>query len=64
MKRLTYHEPDGTFGVEGIDMGKLDARLYLCICKLKDYEDTGVSPSDMQRFLDEFAWIYKRREQE
>lgn len=49
MHRLTFQTPNGRFGVEGIDLTKLDAKLYMCICKLKDYENTGRSPDQVEQ---------------
>lgn len=54
MHRLTFQTPDGHFGVEGIDLTKLDAKLYGCICKLKAYEEIGLSPDEVER-LNEFS---------
>jgi len=49
--RLTFHNEDGSFGVEGVDMTKLDDKLYSCICKLKDYEDIGFHPGSIEVLL-------------
>lgn len=51
MKRLIYKEPNGNFGVKGIDIKTLNNRLYMIICKLKDYEDLGLSPDDVQHLI-------------
>lgn len=50
MGRLTYYHPDGTWGVEGIDLAKLPAKLYACLAKLKDYENSGKTPDECQKF--------------
>ena len=52
MHRLTFQTPDGRFGVDGIDLTKLDAKLYMCICKLKDYERAGLSPDGVEDLKD------------
>jgi len=50
--RLTFSE-NGEFGVHGVDIQTLDIKLYLCICKLKGYEDSGLSPDQVMDMLDE-----------
>lgn len=44
--RLTYSE-NGKFGVTGINLSTLDAKLYMCVCKLKDYENSGLMPDQV-----------------
>ena len=54
MGRLTKKEASGKWQVNGIPWEQLQEgriitedmrqRLYGCLCKLKDYEDTGMSP--------------------
>ena len=46
--RITYSE-NGEFGIEGIDLTKLPAKLYSAVAKLKDYENTGLSPDEVDR---------------
>ena len=57
--RLTYHNPDGTFGLVGVDITKIeDPKIYAAICKLKDYEDLGFHPNGMEiiiRLYDELV---------
>ncbi len=52
MGRLTFSE-DGKFGVVGMNADNEEEKLYGCICKLKDYENTGLSPDEVERLLDE-----------
>lgn len=52
MGRLTYSE-GGRFGVVGMNEANEKEKLYGCICKLKDYENTGLSPDEVERLLDE-----------
>lgn len=47
MARLTYRTPDGNWGVRGIDVKQMPAAVYGALCKLKDYEDTGLEPSQL-----------------
>ena len=46
--RITY-SVNGEFGIEGIDLTKLPAKLYSAVAKLKDYENTGLSPDEVDR---------------
>lgn len=49
MQRLTYKNPDGTFGLNnGYDMQKVPTELYGAIWKLKDYEETGLDPETLK----------------
>lgn len=57
MGRLTQKEASGRWQVKGIPWEKLQAGevitketsqlLYGCLCKLKDYDDTGMSPEQV-----------------
>lgn len=47
--RITY-SVNGEFGIEGIDLTKLPAKVYSAVAKLKDYENTGLSPDEVERF--------------
>ena len=50
--RLTYHNPDGTFGLNGVDITKIEEpKIYAAICKLKDYEDLGFHPNGMETVI-------------
>lgn len=51
MKRLTYHEKDGSFGVIGMKEENQNEKLYACVFKLKDYEDLGLSPDEVQQLI-------------
>ena len=58
MGRLTQKKASGWWHVNGIPWKKLQAGevitketaqlLYGCLCKLKDYEDTGMSPEHIE----------------
>lgn len=52
MGRLTFKESDGTWGLNNYDIKKVPRELYGAICKLKDYEETGLSPDQIAE-LDE-----------
>lgn len=48
MNRLTYKNPNGTWGMNnGYDMSKVPSELYGALYKLKDYEETGLSPEQI-----------------
>lgn len=55
MQRLTYKNPDGTFGLNnGYDMQKVPTELYGAIWKLKNYEETGLDPERVEEINDFF----------
>lgn len=51
MARLTYKNANGTYGLNnGYDMQKVPAELQGAIWKLKDYEETGLSPEQVMEY--------------
>lgn len=52
MIRLTFREND-KFGVVGMNEENQDKKLYACVLKLTDYEDTGLSPNDILKLKEE-----------
>ncbi len=52
MGRLTYHNPDGNWGLSNMDIKKVAKELYGAVCKLKDYEDTGYTPDEIDELAD------------
>lgn len=49
MNRLTYKNPNGTWGMNnGFNMSKVPSELYGALYKLKDYEETGMSPEQLE----------------
>ncbi len=46
MHRLTFSE-NGKFGVVGMNAKNQDDKLYMCVAKLKDYENTDKSPDQV-----------------
>lgn len=55
MARLTYKNPDGTFGLNnGYDMQKVPTEPMGAIWKLKDYEETGLDPERVAEVNDFF----------
>lgn len=52
MIRLTFREKE-KFGVVGMNEANQDKKLYSCVLKLIDYEDTGLSPNDILKLKEE-----------
>lgn len=51
MGRLTYKNQDGTWGLNNAyDIKKVPKELYGALCKLKDYEETGLEPDKAAEF--------------
>ena len=47
--RFTYKEPSGTWGVHGEEFRNMSQTMYGAMCKLLDYEETGLSPDEVER---------------
>lgn len=45
---LTKRLPDGTWTCEGVDLREVEPAVYGALCKLRDYERTGLNPSDFR----------------
>lgn len=63
LKRLTYHEEDGRFGVAGMNAENESEKVYACICKLKDYEDLGLSPDEVEQLVYKYDDLKREVEQ-
>lgn len=62
MGRMTEVSPSGSWSVKGSDGKKLSwgavtHEVYGALCKLKDYEDTGLSPHDVEEMKEMERWI-------
>lgn len=66
MMRLTQKDEQGNWCLRGVsweelNSGKISAKareiLYGALCKLKDYEDTGLNPDEVHDLLDRREWI-------
>lgn len=44
--RLTWKTENGTWGLKHYDIKEVPRELYGAICKLKDYEESGLSPDE------------------
>lgn len=61
MKRLTEIDSQGNWSLKGVQWQQLYVgqiiteevreRIYGALCKLLDYEETGLSPDDVERLL-------------
>lgn len=61
-RRLTESDDLGNWGVKGLPWKELQVgqiitrevyeKLYGCLCKLKDYEETGLSPEEVERLAE------------
>lgn len=48
MNRITFKNSDGTWGVNGINIKQIPEVLYWAACKLRDYENTKLEPSQIE----------------
>lgn len=47
MKRFTEVDGKGNWHIAGVEWEKCKGNLYGALCKLKDYEDTGLTPVEI-----------------
>ena len=47
MNRITYDTPQGEWGINGINIKDVPRPLYGAMCKLHEYEKTGLDPDDI-----------------
>ena len=47
MERLTKKLLNGNWNVNGCPWDKIHGEIYGALCKLKDYEDTGLTPQEI-----------------
>ena len=52
MKALTFIEPDGTWGIAGMNESNQEQKMYAVTCKLREYERTGLQPDEVERLKD------------
>lgn len=62
MGRMTVKKPDGSWSVKYNDGKKIpwdevEHRIYGALCKLIDYEETGLSPEEVENMKAEKEWI-------
>jgi len=56
---LTEVKPDGTWSVKDVDFKDCKGGMYGALCKLRDYEKTGLEPSDFKSDSYEKKYVYK-----
>lgn len=56
---FTKIEPNGKWSCEGIDVTKVDNATYSALCKLRDYEKTGLNPGDFRSESYDNKYMYK-----
>lgn len=61
MGRLTWKKPNGDWGIKGVDFSEVRP-AYGALCKLLAYENTGLSPDEVERLKDDLDdWKKARR---
>ena len=53
MKGLTFIEPDGTWGIVGMNESNKEQKMYAVACKLRDYERIGLQPDEVERLKED-----------
>lgn len=48
MNRITWNQPDGSWGIKGVELQTLPPKVYGALYKLMDYEKTGLSPKQIE----------------
>lgn len=68
MSRLTWKKPNGEWGLANGSLQDIPREYYGCMCKLKDYEETGLNPEQVERLkemcppcrIGQDAWYIRR----
>lgn len=47
MERITKELPNGTWEIDGMDWRAVPGNIYGALCKLRDYENTGLNPAEV-----------------
>lgn len=53
--KLTWSKSDGTWGLKNYDIQNVPRELYGAMCKLHDYEKTGLSPDEVEAMKEDFS---------
>ena len=56
---LTRKYPDGRWSVAGVELKNVEPAVYGALAKLKDYEATGLNPSDFRSDSYLVRYMYK-----
>ena len=62
MSKLIYRDPNGNWGVKGVPWAEIPDGLYGALYKLKDYEETGISPAQARTLTDDGSLAVWTRE--
>lgn len=46
MSRITWSKPDGSWGIEGVELSQVPPKVYGALCKLKRIEDLVAQIAD------------------
>ena len=57
MNRLTFKEPNGKWGIVGMNAENEREKTYGCLCKLLDYEELGLNPDEVEWLICEVSNI-------
>ena len=57
MKGLTFIEPDGTWGIVGMNKDNEKQKMYGAACKLLDYEETGLDPVEVEQLKEDSVQV-------
>ena len=55
---LTETRSDGSWSVSGIDFKDCKGNMYGALCRLRDYEKTGLNPEDFRSDSYEKKYMY------
>ena len=59
MHRLTYHHKNGEWGVDGVKLSALPKAVIACVLKLRNYENLGIDPVQVEKLLYEECFTEK-----
>ncbi len=51
MSRFTFKNPDGSWGLVNGNVSEVPYELYGAMYKLKDYEETGLNPEEVEELI-------------
>lgn len=57
MNRFTQRRTDGSWGIKEIQWKDIPDKLTAALYKLKDYEDTGLSPDEIWHMKEDKEWV-------
>ena len=57
MKRLTYEEPSGIWGIHGEEIADMSDTMYAVASKLLECEETGLTPDDVRTMQGEMEFV-------